>query len=66
MPETRYNRVFTELLPLKNVNFYEADHTKQKVAHILEEHFDVQKKVYMIPLIGRIFPVYTYYKLKRN
>ena len=46
-----------------NVEFGDA---RQKVSKLLEENFTIIKKGYMIPLIGRFFPVYTYYKLKKN
>lgn len=35
------------------------------VGKTLEDNFTVAKKGYMIPLIGRFFPVYTHYKLKK-
>jgi len=39
--------------------------SRKKVAKLIEEKFIVLKKGYMIPLIGRVFPVYTYYKVKK-
>jgi len=38
---------------------------RKNVSKLLEDNFDVEKKGYMIPLIGKLFPVYTYYKLKK-
>lgn len=35
------------------------------VGHSLEKHFKVVKKGYMVPLIGKFFPVYTHYKLMK-
>ncbi len=39
---------------------------RQKVSTLLEENFVVEKKGYLIPVIGAIFPVYTHYKLKNS
>lgn len=39
---------------------------RQKVSKLLEDNFILIKKGYMVPLIGKFFPVYTYYKLKKN
>jgi ubiquinone/menaquinone biosynthesis C-methylase UbiE len=39
---------------------------RQNVSKLLEENFTVIKKGYMLPLIGRLFPVYTHYKLKKQ
>ena len=39
---------------------------RQKVSRLLEDNFILIKKGYMVPLIGKFFPVYTYYKLKKN
>ncbi len=38
--------------------------SRQSVSKLLEENFIVEKKGYMLPIIGRLFPVYTHYKLK--
>jgi ubiquinone/menaquinone biosynthesis C-methylase UbiE len=38
---------------------------RQSVGKLLEENFIVEKKGYMLPLIGKLFPVYTHYKLKK-
>ena len=35
------------------------------VGKALEENFIVIKKGYMLPIIGKLFPVYTHYKLKK-
>ncbi len=35
------------------------------VGKALEQNFSVIKKGYMLPIIGRIFPVYTHYLLKK-
>jgi len=35
------------------------------VSNALEENFKIIKKGYLLPLIGRIFPVYTHYKLRK-
>lgn len=39
---------------------------RQKVSKLLEQNFSVIKKGHMIPVIGRLFPVYTHYKLKKQ
>lgn len=38
---------------------------RQSVTQLLEANFIVEKKGYMLPVIGRLFPVYTHYKLKK-
>jgi ubiquinone/menaquinone biosynthesis C-methylase UbiE len=43
----------------------EFGESRTYVGKSLEENFKVVKKGYMIPLIGRLFPVYTHYKLKK-
>lgn len=43
----------------------EFGNARQNVGKLLEENFIVEKKGYMLPLIGRLFPVYTHYKLKK-
>ncbi|HAQ20005.1 MAG TPA: hypothetical protein DCR40_12355 [Prolixibacteraceae bacterium] len=35
------------------------------VGKALEQNFTVLKKGYMLPIIGKLFPVYTHYKLKK-
>ena len=35
------------------------------VGKALEQNFKVIKKGYMLPIIGKIFPVYTHYRLKK-
>ena len=44
----------------------EFGNARQSVSKLLEQHFTVVKKGYMIPLIGKLFPVYTHYKLRKN
>lgn len=44
----------------------EFGNARKKVTSLLEENFIVEKKGYMIPIIGKLFPVYTHYKLKKN
>lgn len=39
---------------------------RQKVTALLEENFVIEKKGYLIPLIGAFFPVYTHYKFKKG
>ena len=69
--------VFITLCPMESktldffLNFYtrkpakeESGDARQKVSKILEENFQIVKKGYMIPLIGKFFPIYTHYKLK--
>ncbi len=40
--------------------------TRQSVTKLLEDNFIVEKKGFMLPLIGRFFPIYTHYKLKKT
>lgn len=35
------------------------------VTKALEENFSIIKKGYMLPIFGKLFPVYTHYKLKK-
>jgi len=44
----------------------EFGNSRQKVSKILEQNFIIVKKGYMTPLIGKFFPVYTHYKLKKS
>lgn len=37
--------------------------SRQKIGKLLESEFKVAEKGYMLPLVGRLFPVYTHYKL---
>jgi ubiquinone/menaquinone biosynthesis C-methylase UbiE len=39
---------------------------RKKVPEFLERNFKIIEKGYMVPLIGRFFPVYTHYKLKKE
>ena len=43
----------------------EFGNARQKVTDLLEKNFTVVKRGYMLPLIGKLFPVYTHYKLKK-
>lgn len=43
----------------------EFGNARQKVSAILEKNFVVEKKGFMVPIIGSFFPVYTHYKLKK-
>ena len=43
----------------------EFGNARKKVTKVLEENFTIVKRGYMIPLVGRLFPVYTHYKLKK-
>lgn len=43
----------------------ESGDSRQKVSKLLEKNFEIIKKGYMVPLIGKFFPVYTHYKLKK-
>lgn len=71
--------VFITICPMENktldffLNFYtrkppkeESGDARQQVSKILEQNFSVVKKGYMIPMIGKFFPVYTHYKLKKS
>lgn len=70
------NGLFVTICPMESklldyfLSFYslkspkeEFGNARQKVTSLLEENFEVDKKGYMIPLIGKIFPVYTHYRL---
>jgi len=70
--------IFLTICPMQNkmldfiLSFY-ADKTAEEefgdsriyVTKALEKDFKVIKKGYMTPLIGRLFPVYTHYKLMK-
>ncbi len=43
----------------------EFGNARQNVGKLLQQNFIVEKKGYMLPLIGNFFPVYTHYKLKK-
>ncbi len=43
----------------------EFGNARKNVGKLLEQNFVVEKKGYMLPIIGKIFPVYTHYKLKK-
>lgn len=70
--------VFITICPMESklLDFFLSLYTTKKpeeefgkarlsVGKLLEENFIVEKKGYMLPLIGRLFPVYTHYKLKK-
>lgn len=44
----------------------EFGNARKSVTKLLEQNFVVEKKGFMIPVIGRLFPVYTHYKLKKS
>ena len=44
----------------------EFGNARKNVIRLLENNFIVEKKGYMIPLIGKLFPVYTHLKLKKK
>ena len=43
----------------------EFNKSRQYVTKMLESNFIIIEKGYMIPIIGKFFPVYTHYKLKK-
>lgn len=43
----------------------ESGDSRKKVSKILEQNFKIAKKGYMVPLMGKFFPIYTHYKLKK-
>src|SRR5262249_6830285 len=43
----------------------EFGNARRQVSRLLEENFIVEKKGHMIPVIGKLFPVYTFYKLRK-
>ena len=70
--------VFITICPMQSklLDFFLSLYTTKKpdeefgdarlsVTQLLEQNFVVEKKGYMIPLIGKLFPVYTHYKLKK-
>jgi len=71
--------VFITIIPMKSslldffLSFYtrkspkeEFVDSRKKVSKILEQNFKVIKRGYMTPIIGKFFPVYTHYQLKKN
>lgn len=44
----------------------EFGESRKVVTKSLEENFKVLKKGYMVPLLGKLFPVYTHYKLQNK
>jgi ubiquinone/menaquinone biosynthesis C-methylase UbiE len=70
--------VFITICPMESrfldfiISLYAAKKPKEEfgdarksVSKLLEQNFIVEKKGYMIKIIGRLFPVYTHYKLKK-
>jgi ubiquinone/menaquinone biosynthesis C-methylase UbiE len=70
--------VFVTICPMESkildfvVSFYadkkpedEFGDSRIYVAKALEQNFKVIKKGYLMPIIGKIFPVYTHFKLKK-
>lgn len=39
--------------------------SRKYVGKELEKNFDIDKKGFMLPLIGKYFPIYTHYKLRK-
>lgn len=39
--------------------------SRKYVTKALEENFKIEKKGFMMPLIGKYFPIYTHYKLRK-
>ena len=64
MMESRILDFFLSLYTTKKPE-EEFGNARRKVTKILEENFEVVKKGFMIPVIGKLFPVYTHYKLKK-
>ncbi len=69
--------VFITIIPMESnlldffLSFYlrkspkeEFADSRQKVSKTLEKNFTISKKGYLMPFLGKIFPVYTHYKLK--
>lgn len=44
----------------------ESGDSRKKVSNILEQNFKIVKKGFMLPIIGKFFPIYTHYKLKKS
>lgn len=72
------NGIFITICPMESrildffLTFYtrkapkeESGDSRQKVSKVLEQNFTIIKKGYMLPVIGRFFPIYTHYKLKK-
>ncbi len=70
--------VFITICPMnsKILDYFLSLYTKKKpkeefgdsreyVSKVLEQNFIIIEKGYMIPIIGRLFPVYTHFKLKK-
>jgi ubiquinone/menaquinone biosynthesis C-methylase UbiE len=71
--------VFITICPMESkiLDFFLSLYTTKKpkdefgkarlsVGKLLEQNFEVEKKGYMLPIIGKLFPVYTHYKLKNT
>lgn len=43
----------------------ESGDSRKKVSTILEQNFKIVKKGFMLPIIGKFFPIYTHYKFKK-
>lgn len=61
------NRILDSLISLyaKKTAEEEFGDSREYVTKELEKNFIIEKKGYMLPLIGRHFPVYTHYKLRK-
>lgn len=61
------NKILDSLVSLyaKKTAEEEFGDSRKYVGKELEKNFVVEKKGYMLPLIGKYFPVYTHYKLKK-
>jgi ubiquinone/menaquinone biosynthesis C-methylase UbiE len=70
--------IFITICPMENkfLDFFLSLYTKktpkeefgdsrQNVSSTLEQNFIVIKKGFMLPIIGKLFPVYTHYKLQK-
>jgi len=70
------NGIFVTICPMENklldmiLSFYSDKHPQEefgpargKVIHALEENFRIIKKGTMVPIAGKHFPIYTYFKL---
>jgi len=73
------NGVFITICPMESrlldffLSFYsrkspkdEFGNARQNVSKVLESNFSVVKKGYMLPIIGKFFPIYTHYLLMKK
>jgi len=61
-PGALYDKILSYFLPPKAI----VSGPRYIVSPMLEKYFSIVKKIIFPPLIGRVFPVYFFYKLSTN